>query len=185
MGLSLINLNSNKSLERKIRKCIALLDDEYKDLNFTINFYGKREKLQKERNIKPDLKEENYLQILAGKYMTTGLTIGEKGEIKIFLFHFGNLKKKPREVILLIGNIFHEIRHAWQFKNGLFQDENEITVIDENPKAYYRKPSEKDAYIFQEQQMKKHGGEILEIFGFLVEGYEFELNDEIKEAIYS
>ncbi len=27
-------------------------------------------------------------------------------------------------VINLIGNLYHEIRHAWQFENNLFQDEN-------------------------------------------------------------
>lgn len=76
----------NKSLEIKIKKCIALLGEEYMSLNFTIYFYETREKLQKERDNKPDLKREHYEQILNGEIETAGLTIWEEGKIKIFLY---------------------------------------------------------------------------------------------------
>lgn len=184
MELSVRNLNSDKWLKRKIISCIALLDDEYKNLDFTVNFYDKREKLQKERDNKPDLKADTYEQILTGKKEIAGLTIGEKGKIKIFLFKFGNVKSNPKEVISLIANIFHEIRHAWQYNNGVFQDEDEISFIDGNLEAYYSQPSEKDAYLFQEEQMKKHGKKVLEIFGFDI-GLKYELQDEVKAAISS
>lgn len=182
MGLNLRNIN--KGLELKINKCIALLDEEYKSLNFTIHFYENKEKLLKERKNKPDMKEENYEQILAGQNEALGVTIGEKGIIKIFLFLLEDIKRNPSEVIELIGNIYHEIRHAWQVENKLFQDEEEISTLDGNLEAYYRLPSEKDAFQFQEKQMQKHGNKILEIFGWGDKTMKYELKPEIKNAIY-
>ncbi|SFI40372.1 MULTISPECIES: hypothetical protein [unclassified Bacillus (in: firmicutes)] len=140
----------------KIKKCIALLGEEYMSFNFTIYFYETREKLQRERDNKPNLKREHYEQILNGEIETAGLTICEEGKIKIFLFLFQDLKRNPTEVINLIGNLYHEIRHAWQFENNLFQDE----------------------------KMKKHSEEILRIFGFQLK-IDYRLADEISNIIYS
>jgi hypothetical protein len=42
-----------------------------------------------------------------------GITIGEKGRIKIFLFLFDDLKKNPNEVINLIGNLR---KHSFKMK---------------------------------------------------------------------
>lgn len=140
----------------KIKKCIVLLGEEYMSFNFTIYFYETREKLQRERDNKPDLKREHYEQILNGEIETAGLTICEEGKIKIFLFLFQDLKRNPTKVINLIGNLYHEIRHAWQFENNLFQDE----------------------------KMKKHSEEILRIFGFQLK-IDYRLADEISNIIYS
>jgi hypothetical protein len=132
--------------------------------------------------------EEQYEQILTGQTATAGITIGDKGKIKIFLFLFGDIKRNPTEVINLIGNLYHEIRHAWQTENNLFQDEEEISIIDGNLASYYSLPSEKDAYRFQEEQLQKHGKKILEILGIkLGDNIEFryELKAEIREVIYS
>ncbi|MCP9227918.1 hypothetical protein NMG90_21465 [Bacillus mycoides] len=182
MGLNIRQLN--KSLEIKIKKCIALLGEEYMSLNFTIYFYETREKLQKERDNKPDLKREHYEQILNGEIETAGLTILEEGKIKIFLFLFQDLKENPTEVIDLIGNLYHEIRHAWQFENNLYQDEKEIDTIDGDLESYLSLPYEKDAYRFQDENMKKHGEEILRIFGFQLK-ISYRLADEIRNIIYS
>lgn len=182
MGLSLRNIH--KGLGLKINKCLDLLEKEYKDLNYTIYFYEKPEKLEKERRNKPDLNEEQYNQILAGQNITAGITIGEKGIIKIFLFLYEDVKKNPKEVIDLIGNLYHEIRHAWQAENKMFEDEEEISILDGNLESYYSLPSEKDAYKFQEEQMKLHGKKILEIFGYSYE-FKYELNKEIRDIIYS
>lgn len=186
MGLNIRYLN--KSLEIKIKKCIALLGEEYMALNFTIYFYESRVKLQKERDNKPDLKKEQYEQILNGEIETAGLTIWEEGKIKIFLFLFQDLKKDPNEIINLIGNLYHEIRHAWQSEKNLYQDEKEVCTIDGNLESYLSLQSEKDAYRFQEEQMQEHGKEILGIFGFrMKESIEFKyrLEDEIRKIIYS
>ncbi|MCQ0952740.1 hypothetical protein L2I63_03180 [Bacillus cereus] len=187
MGLGIRNLNAG--LKSKIKKCIALLDEEYQSLDFTIYFYEKAEKLEKEKGKNPDLKIEEYKQILQGEVPTAGITIGDQGKIKIFLFLFDDLKKNPNEVINLIGNLYHEIRHAWQFEKALFQDEEDIQTIDGNLETYYSLPSEKDAYKFQEEQMQKHWRRSLEIFGINTDGvrkdYEYKLLDEIREIIYS
>ena len=182
MGISIRNLK--KGLEIKIKKCIALLGEEYASLNYTIYFYENREALQKEQNNKPDMKTEQYIQILNGQTETAGVTIGEEGKIKIFLFLFGNIKRDPNEIISLIGNLYHEIRHAWQNENNLFQNEEEISTIDGNLESYLKLPSEKDAYRFQEEQMQKHGEIILGIFGFNLK-FNYQLKAEIREAIYS
>lgn len=182
MGLTIRNLN-NKFLEIKIKQCIGFLENEYKALNYTITFYEKRGDLTKERKENPNLKEENYEQILSGKTEAAGVTIGDKKEIKIFLFLFNDLKKDPNGVTELIGNLYHEIRHAWQVENNMFQDEEEISKIDGNLEAYLKLPSEIDAYKFQDKQMKKLAPRVLKIFGHQ-KGIIYELKPEIRDAIY-
>lgn len=182
MSISLRGIK--KGLSTKISKCIALLSAEFTSLNYTIYFYESREKFEKEHIEKPEMKDEQYTQILNGVIETSGVTIGEKGKIKIFLFLFDDVKKDPNEVIKLIGNIYHEIRHAWQNEKGLFKDEEELYTIDGNLEEYYSLPSEKDAYRFQEEKMQTYGNEILKIFGFNF-GIHYQLKPEIKKVIDS
>ncbi|MDZ4410536.1 hypothetical protein ORL62_21805 [Bacillus cereus] len=80
--------------------------------------------------------------------------------------------------------MYHEIRHAWQFENNLFQDEKEIDTIDGDFESYLSLPYEKDAYRFQDENMKKYGEEILRIFGFQLK-INYRLADEIRNIIYS
>jgi len=183
MGLSIRNLN--KELEEKFRKCIALLGEEYSSLNYTIYFYENPEKLQVEQNTKPDMEPEQYMQILNGKTKTAGVTISDKEKIKIFLFQFGDINSNPKEVIDLIGNLYHEIRHAWQNENNLFQNEEKISTIDGNFESYLKLPSEKDAYRFQIEQLEKHGERIIEIFFGFKRKFTYQIKPEIKKAIYS
>ncbi|GEM_PF-2447739 len=186
MGLKLRNLN--KSLEFKVSKCIALLDDEYRALDFTIDFYKNRERLKQEQKNNPEMSEEQYKQILSGENSTSGITISDLKKIKIFLFLYDKkIETKPSEIILLIGNIYHELRHAWQATNNLYTDEPEISTIDGSFEDYLRLPSEKDAYIFQEEQLDKYQRKILENFGYTVNGEipPFRLLDYIREIVYS
>ncbi|MGF9975492.1 hypothetical protein [Viridibacillus arvi] len=181
----MINIrNAKKGLELKIKKCLALLDEEYTALNYTIYFYENRGKFLKEQTGKADMQEKQYEQILNGKIEAAGITIGEKRIIKIFLFLFGDLKRDPKEILNVIATLFHEIRHAWQNENNLFQNEEEISTIDGNFESYLRLPSEKDAYRFQEAQMQEHAESILEIFGFNLK-CKYILNSEIRDVIYS
>lgn len=180
MGLSLRNIK--KGLEIKINKCITLLGEKYIPLNYTIYFYENREKLHTELKNKPEMKVEPIYTDIKWQTEIAGVTIEEKGRIKIFLFLFENIKKDPNEIIRLIGNLYHEIRHVWQNENKLYQNEEEISTIDGNLESYLKLPSEKDAYRFQEEQIKKHGEKILEIFGFNLK-FEYQLKSEIREAI--
>ncbi|MCC5803803.1 hypothetical protein [Rossellomorea vietnamensis] len=178
-----IRSNMDQGLRAKIIKCIDLLDNEYKSLGYTIDPYQNRERLIYERNYKPDLNEEEYEQILNGGIVVGGLTQGDKKKIKIFLFVYEDLQTNPKEILHLIGNIFHEIRHAWQIKNRLYQGEKEIGKIDGNLDIYFSLEAEKDAYRFQLEQMQKHANKILEIFNInkRVEG--FTLKEEIMKFI--
>lgn len=180
--------NINKSLELKVSKCIALLGEEYMSLDFTIDFYKNIERLELERKNIPELNDTQYEQILKGENSTSGITVADKKKIKIFLFLFDkNIETNPSEIIHLIGNIYHELRHAWQDKEQLYKDEPEISSVDDSYEDYLRLPSEKDAYIFQELQMDKHQRTILEIFGYKVNGVipPFRLIDELREIVYS
>ncbi|MDR4928276.1 hypothetical protein [Peribacillus simplex] len=180
-----IRNNMDQGLRTKIIKCIDLLDDEFKTLNFTIDPYQVRERLIYERDNKPDLKKEEYEQILNGEVVVGGLTHGDKKQIKIFLFFYEELDSNAYEILHLIGNIFHEIRHAWQIKNNLYQEENEISKLDGNLEFYFGLEAEKDAYQFQLEQMQKHANKILEIFNNNARVKEFTLKDEIMKFINS
>lgn len=182
MGLS--NRNIKNGLKKKIEKCILLLGEEYTSLKFTIYYYPNKEKLQNEQFNKPDMKEENYRQILYGYNEISGITIGEQGKIKIFLFMYKNIEKDPEEIILLIANLYHEIRHAWQYENKLFLGENEVLTIDDNKELYYSLPSEKDAYKFQEKEMQKYSKKILGIFGIHDIYFEYRLKKEIRDIVF-
>ena len=171
MNLSTRNIKGK--LKIKIKKCIKLLGKEYTSLNYVIYFYDGKEKLQKEQFDKPNMEVEQYDQIINGQTEIAGVTLGEKGIIKIFLFVFEDVEKRPEEVIHLVGNLYHEIRHAWQYENKLFKKEEEVLKIDGDTEAYFQLDSEKDAYKFQKELMKKHGNRILETFGFANLNIEF------------
>jgi len=186
-GIVRVNIrkkNINPSLKDKIRKCINLLDVEYKELDFTIDFYTTREQLEKERKNKPDLDEEAYNQIFNGKYKPSAITLGEKKIIKIFLFMYDNPETDLTEWSMLISKVYHEIRHAWQKTNHLYEDEPEILDIDANWEEYIRLPSEKDAYKFEERKMNEHMLKICEIFG-TEQRFEYILDKPIRDIVYS
>ncbi|MEJ1131252.1 hypothetical protein V9L20_27065 [Variovorax sp. CCNWLW225] len=178
-----IRNNINQKLKIRINKCIDLLDTEYKKLNFTIDPYISANRLEYERKNKPDLSEETYEQILNGSEVVSGITLGEKKRIKIFLFIYKNLETDANEVLGLIGNIYHEIRHGWQIEHKLFDDEIGITKIDGNLETYFGQVAEKDAYTFQLEQMQKNANKILEIFNINDRVQYYTLKEEIMDII--
>lgn len=185
MKLKIRNVNK-KGLERRIKKCIQLLDDEHKNIDFTINFYSNPKILKRELETNPVVNQNHIEQILSGETVTAGYILPEQNEIKIFLFHFRNLKRNNNEIINLVGNIYHEIRHAWQYSNNLYLDERKVETIDGNEEDYLRQPSEKDAFKFQDQMMKKYAPKILEIFDISPPAdYKYSMQDWIKEIVYS
>ncbi|MDR6999279.1 hypothetical protein [Neobacillus niacini] len=101
-----------------------------------------------EQNKRPSVNAEVYKQILNGKVQPPGLIIQDKRLIKFFLFNLDDIEHENQRKLELVANLFHEIRHPWQFKNNLFEDEEEINNIDENLEKYFNLPSEKDAYLF-------------------------------------
>jgi len=179
-----IRNNFNPILRDKIRKCINLLDVEYKTLDYTIDFYVTRERLEKERKNKPDLDGKAYNQILNGKIETSAITLGQKKLIKIFLYMYDNSETNFEQCIKLIAKVYHEIRHAWQNANRRYENEPEILNVDANWEEYVRLPSEKVAYKFEEQQMNNHMLKICEIFGS-DKGFNYTFHKPIKEIVYS
>lgn len=132
------------------------------------------------------MEPEYYDQIINGYIETAGIILIGKGKIKIFLFMFDDLEKNIEEVLELIGNLYHEIRHAWQYENKVFQGEEEFSTNDGNFESYIQLPSEKDAYLFQEEQLKRYWRKILEIFYYKVDKnieIKYELKPEITKAI--
>lgn len=146
-------------------------------------FIKNKERLEQEQKNNPQMNDTEYEQILTGENSASGITITDNKKIKVFLFLFEkNIETNPSEIIHLIGNIYHELRHAWQDTEQLYKDEPEISSADNSLEDYLRLPSEKDAYIFQELQMDKHQRTILETFGFKVNGEipPFRLIDELR-----
>ncbi|MBU8716582.1 hypothetical protein [Bacillus subtilis] len=173
----------DQKLKLKINKCIALLGSEYTSLNFNIEPYETREKLEFERINCPDLTDESYEDILNGKRTIGGVTLKDKKRIKIFLYQYPNLHL-PKEVLDLVAIFYHELRHAWQIKNNMFQ-ENDAKVIspNENFELYFGDEAEKDAYLFHEEQIRKHTDQIFKIFEFNIpEGTMlYSLNSDIRK----
>jgi len=173
----------NQGLRLKLIQCINLLEPEFRNLNFTIDPYENSERIEYERKSKPELKEEEYEQILNGQNTVGGLLFGSKKQIKLFIFNYKELDTNPNEILGLVGTLYHEIRHAWQHENNKFQDEEEINSIDGNLEMYFGGEAEKDAYKFQLIEMQKHANEILEIFGVNARVHNYTLKPEIMKFI--
>ncbi|PYZ96628.1 hypothetical protein CR205_13060 [Alteribacter lacisalsi] len=181
-----MNIRNNISpmMREKIRKCINLLDSEYKTLDFTIDLYKTRKRLETEKRNKPDLEDLAYNQILQGEFETSAIIVGERKLIKVFLFMYDNPETDFAEFIKLIAKVYHELRHAWQYANHLYKNEPQILNVDLNWEEYVRLPSEKDAYKFEVQQMNKHMPKIVKIFGSEV-GCIYTLKKPIRDIVYS
>ncbi|PEZ63320.1 hypothetical protein CN372_14000 [Bacillus anthracis] len=145
-----------KVLSQQIHACLRFLGEEYISLDYTIEVIGSRKKLEKERQTSKILKEEEYQQILDGKFEPPGVCIHEKKLIRLFRFNLNDILDKDKQTIEFIANLYHEVRHAYQFQKGMFPNEKEIAVIDDDPKAYFNLSYEIDAYKFQEEQINKN-----------------------------
>ncbi|MED3861276.1 hypothetical protein [Priestia megaterium] len=180
-----IRSNINGTLRIKIIQCIKLLDSEYQSLNFTIDPYPSRERLEYERTNNPDLTPEEYNQILNGEETIGGLLLKDKKKIKLFLFLYDDLDRNPSDILDLVGNIYHELRHAWQTKNNLFQNDDGISKVDGNLEFYFGQEAEKDAYQFQLSEMKKNANKILEIFKVPTRVQSYALKEHIMKFLTS
>jgi len=150
-------------------RCIDLLDEEYTSLIYTIVIYLDREKLEYERINKPIFDDDRYQHILNNDEII-GQNISDKRLIHLYLFNLDNMGDKNKRKLEIVANLFHEIRHAWQCKNGLFPDEEQINDIKTNKETYLNQDSERDAYLFQKEIINKHKcsiAEIMEISGII------------------
>jgi ABC-type bacteriocin/lantibiotic exporter with double-glycine peptidase domain len=129
----------------------------------------------------PDMGIKDYNYILYNvSYQPPGVCLHEKKLIK--LFPFNNDPSNPAmQKLHSVGNTFHELRHAWQQINGLYIEEAEQKLDSENIEDYLKRPSERDAYEFQEQQMNKNHIKISKIIGF--DGVGFKYTCDIEATI--
>ncbi|KUP30295.1 hypothetical protein AU385_17940 [Bacillus halotolerans] len=167
----------------KLNECINFLPDDHNNLNWTIVFYDQQNFINDHKDNKVYSKE-HYNKILDKNSLASGSTVSEIKEIHLFLFKY---EFTPADLIKLIGNIYHEIRHAWQYSNNIYEIENEISPY-EDFEAYIKQPWEQDAYKFQLKYMRVHYNKILEIFNlknYVVPVYNFHedimkfINEEI------
>lgn len=179
-----IRNNLKPKFQTKIRKCINLLDVQYKTLDYTLDFYSTKERLEKEQARKPDLHEKVYSQVLYGESQIAGITLGESKSIKIFLFMYDKPETNFEEFVKLIAKVYHEIRHAWQHQNQLYQNEPSMLNIDASLQEYFSLPSEKDAYAFEEQQINRHMLNICKVYGS-EKGIKYTLKKSIRDIVYS
>jgi len=163
----MIEITSRSSVLRRgeLRRCIALLGQEYTSLPYRIYVYRDLEEVQIERDSSPDMPIEEYNYILNNVvYQPPGVCVHEKKLIKLFPFNL-DTSNSAMQKLHSVGNAFHELRHAWQYVNGLYHDEGEQRLESNHIEDYLTMPSERDAYAFQEEQMNKNVDKISEILG--------------------
>lgn len=152
---------------------MELLGPEYTSLPYKVYVYCDRKEVQTELDANPDMSAEEYDYILNNvTYRPPGVCLHKMKLIKLFPF---NLDPSNPEMKKLhsVGNAFHELRHAWQQMNGLYLEEAEQKLDSDHIVDYLRRPSEKDAYAFQEEQMNNHEITISSILGFPDKGFNY------------
>lgn len=158
----IVNHTNPSHVRGRFLRCIDLLDEEHKTLDYTVQFYKNEERLKKEMIEAPDLSPEEYDQIFHGKVRPPAIAIQESRTIKIFYFNFTD--EKYRKEIDLAFFLFHEIRHAWQNSKGLYLDEPAQGKIDDNMEDYKNSPAEKDANEFARDKINENKNELKKIF---------------------
>ncbi|MDZ5669136.1 MULTISPECIES: hypothetical protein [Bacillus subtilis group] len=176
-----ISGNINTSLYKKTEKCIELLPSSILNTcsDFKIVFYT-REEL--EGILKNDAtNKEDYEYILTEGNEPGGSVDKEAKEIRIYLT-YDNIENNPMDTVNFIGNLYHEIRHAWQVNKNKYQDDIIIKPY-EDLFGYLKQPCEVDAYNFQLIHMRKQINNILKIFNYNLHAPAYNLKDHIMEAI--
>ncbi|PHI49698.1 hypothetical protein B9T64_06875 [Bacillus halotolerans] len=160
----IISEKINTSLYKKIEKCIKLLPSSIlkECSDFKIVFFTRKEI---EDKLKIDPTNKDYEYILSGNG-PGGSVDKDTKEIRIYLT-YNDIENNIMDTVNFIGNLFHEIRHAWQVNKNKYQDEQVINPYDDYI-AYLNQPSEVDAYTFQLLQMRRQLGKILKIFNYNV-----------------
>ncbi|MFD2115838.1 hypothetical protein ACFSTH_11840 [Paenibacillus yanchengensis] len=147
---------------KQLRECVSLLDQEYITLPYHIYIYKNRQELERERNETPNMLDESYKTILENKAaVPIGICLDDIKMIKIFPF---NLDDTESDAIKckVIWNVFHEIRHAWQYSKNMYTEEA-LILSPENIKDYYDQNSERDANLFADEFYKNKVSELLKI----------------------
>lgn len=167
----------------QLRKCIELLGKEYMSLPYHIHVYKDIDELRTERELNPSMSEEGYNYILGDPAVSPpGVCVHESKSIKLFPF---NQEEIPFPILHTVAFAYHEIRHAWQYENGLYTDETESIPLGDEYVLYLKKPSEVDAYRFAEEQMNLHMLRIkgiIELPEHLGFEYKFDLEKQIRRA---
>ncbi|MBU5345804.1 hypothetical protein [Paenibacillus lautus] len=146
----------------QLRKCIALLGEEYNSLPYHIYLYKDRLELEIEMHEAPNMLEDSYNTILGNEVaVPIGICLDDIQMIKIFPF---NLDDIEIDVIKckIIWYVFHEIRHAWQNSTHIYTEDN-IDLNPENIKEYYEHESERDANSFADKMYSSNVEHILRI----------------------
>jgi len=156
----------------EVEKCIALLEKDYTDLDVVIEIHTKKSIEREKTSSKPDLSKGEYITILRGS-TKTGVYVHTLKKIKSFPFNYKYNKSEYNEHELpfndlirynIIFNLFHELRHAWQYQNNkseYLKSKSEDPALD--LMAYYSSPFEEDADKFEIEQRNKHAKAINEI----------------------
>lgn len=161
----------------QLRRCIELLGPEYSHLPYSIYVYKDIEEIRREREENPSMSEDAYNYILGDPAVAPpGVCLHKGKQIKLFPF---NQEESPFPALHSVAFAYHEIRHAWQYENGVFSDEEETIPLGDEYVHYLNKPSEVDAYRFAEEQMNRHMLQIKEIIEIPPHlGFEFTFNLE-------
>lgn len=171
----MVEITSRSSVIRRgeLRKCIELLGTEYTSLPYRVYVYRDIEEVREEMLNNPDMELQDYNYVLNNvSYQPPGVCVHEKKVIKLFPFNI-DPSVPGMQKLHSVGNAFHELRHAWQQINGLYLEEKKQILDSENIKDYLTRPSERDAYEFQEQQMNMNNIHISNILGFHGVGFDY------------
>ncbi|MCY8600334.1 hypothetical protein MOD33_06045 [Bacillus spizizenii] len=151
----------NLELFKAVKECINFLAGDIRMLDWTLVFYIKEDFL-KEQASGDSYSSEDIKYILdKNSRAPGGATIEKDKEIHLFMFRY-DFREDVTDLIHLIGNIYHELRHAWQYEHSVYEKVDEIKP-DDDFEAYVKQPWETDAYLFQLNQMREHFDKILDI----------------------
>ncbi|MFS0815389.1 hypothetical protein ABC382_00275 [Lysinibacillus sp. 1P01SD] len=116
--------------------------------------------LFKETDFYKSLNDKSKVTLENFMYYTTSLFIASHNLIVILL---NNLKGETirENAIYFSSTLFHELRHAWQFKKELFDFKEAMQPNDEN---YLKQPHEMDALAYEVFATNKFKNEICDLF---------------------
>lgn len=115
--------------------------------------------LFKETDFYKSLNDKGKVALDSYMYHTTSLFIASHNLIVILLDSLGETKRE--KAIKFSSTLFHELRHAWQFKKELFDFKETMQPNDEN---YLKQPHEMDALAYEVFATNKFKKEICDLF---------------------
>ncbi|MEC1943165.1 hypothetical protein GXB79_06710 [Bacillus velezensis] len=176
----ILSKNINSMLYKKTEKCIKLLPSSILNAcsDFKIVFFTKKEL---EERFKNDPTNKDYEYILTEGNEPGGSVDKSTKEIRIYLT-YDNIEGNPMDTVNFIGNLYHEIRHAWQVNKNKYQEDTIIKPYDDLI-GYLKQPCEVDAYTFQLIHMRKQINNILKIFNHNLQAPSYNLKEHFMEAI--